>query len=410
MNLVAKPNRPHQKRIVLGVSGSIAAYRACDVVRALQNLNIHVKVAMTDAAAHFVTPLTFEALSGSPCLTSVLAMHDGAIGHIEEAYAADLALIAPATANTIAKLAHGLADDAVTTTVLSVQGPVLIAPAMETRMWLHPATTANVATLQQRGVAFIGPVQGALASGREGDGRLAPVSDIVEAVVRALCTDDFRGQKVLVTAGPTVEDLDPVRFLSNRSSGKMGIALARAFAQRKADVVLVHGPIHEPIATVDGLRRRSVRSAHEMHKAVFDEVSRGVDLCVLAAAVADYRATTVANHKRKKDKGGLADVRFEPTEDILAALGATNPRPFLVGFAAETEDVAANAQKKRVRKNCDLICANHVGQPRYGFDNDDNHVIVYGDNLVRDLVPGSKLAVAHAILDVIQSVRTVSPR
>lgn len=391
------------KRVLVGVGGSIAAYRACDLVRRLRELGATVRVAPSKSACAFVTPLTFEALSGAPCLSGLLDMDNGRIAHIEEAYAADAVILAPATANLMAKLAHGLADEALLATMLSFIGPIVIAPAMETRMWMHPATQANVALLQARGASFVGPVAGALASGRSGVGRLAHVDDVIDALLSALSPKDLTGTRIVITAGPTIEDIDPVRYLTNRSSGKMGVALARAAARRGARVDLVHGPLKIAVPAAPLLLAHPVRSAREMCEMTL-ALAGPADAMLLCAAVADARPANVARRKLKKTKGELASIALEPTEDILATLGAQRggpgERPLLVGFAAETSSVEKHARDKLARKRVDLMCANDVSEPGSGFDVDTNRVILLGRSGRRLVLgPASKVAIADGILD-----------
>lgn len=390
------------KHVLLGVSGSIAAYKACELARQLVAEGARVRVAPTRSATRFVTPLTFEALTGTPCLEGVLDMEDGRIPHVEEAYDADLVIVAPATANLIAKMAHGMADEALLATLLSVRSPVVIAPAMETRMWRHPATQENVEVLRSRGAIIVEPDDGKLASGREGEGRLATLERILEAGRRALTEPDLERRHIIITAGPTAEDIDPVRYLTNRSSGRMGFALATAASRRGALVTLVHGLTAAPLPTGQGIELVPVRSAQEMHDAVMAALDeRRVDAAILAAAVADFRPVGVKTEKIKKDEGALA-LSFERTPDILAEVGRREDRPVLVGFAAETRDVAANARKKLEEKRCDLICANDVSAPGVGFDSEDNHLVLHrrqGEPL--DLGRGSKLALANRVLDAV---------
>lgn len=393
------------KKVLVGVGGSIAAYRACDVVRRLRELGIEVRVAPTRAAQAFVTPLTWEALSGRPILGGVLDVEHGRIPHIEEAYAADAALVAPASADLLARMAHGLADEALLATLLSVRAPVVVAPAMETRMWEHPATRENVAVLARRGVRFVGPVAGALASGRSGSGRLASVDAIVEAVLAVLDAQDLAGVRVLVTAGPTVEDIDPVRFLSNRSSGRMGVAVARAAALRGASVELVHGPLRIEVPPTPGLTAHPARSAADMH-ALVQRLVGSVDIAVLSAAVADARPATVAARKLKKGEDAFTSIPLTPTKDILAGLGKTHARAVtLVGFAAETHDVERYAHDKLARKGCALIVANDVGEAGSGFDVDTNRVYLARAGGGAWLPPMPKDDVAHAILDAVLALR-----
>ncbi len=391
------------KRVLVGVGGSIAAYRACDVVRRLRELGATVRVAPTRAAAAFVTPMTFEALSGAPCLGGVLDVEHGRIPHVEEAHACDLVLVVAATADLLAKMAHGLADEALLATLLAFPGPVVAAPAMESHMWSHAATQANVATLRARGVHLVGPVEGPLASGRSGAGRMAPVDDVVEAAAWAVCTKDLAGARIVVTAGPTVEDLDPVRFLSNRSSGRMGVALAVQAARRGAQVTLVHGPVRIAVPAVPGMTAVPVRGAAEMHEAATRSAARA-DAAILCAAVADARPKTRATKKLKKSKGELARIELVPTRDILADLGAARKkrkarRPVLVGFAAETGDVLGYARGKLAHKGCDLICANDVGEEGSGFDVDTNRMLLVWPNEERWLPQATKDEVAWHILD-----------
>jgi phosphopantothenoylcysteine decarboxylase/phosphopantothenate--cysteine ligase len=388
------------RRVLLGVGGSIAAYKSIELIRELRARGATVKVAPTKAALEFIGALTFEAISGEPILGRALEIDGGRIPHVEEGYAADLAVIAPASADLLAKMAHGLADEGLLATLLSYTGPLVVAPAMESRMWDHPATRANVATLVERGALLVGPVDGALASGRSGKGRFAPVDDILEAALAALVTKDLDGRRVVVTAGPSVEDIDPVRFISNRSSGKMGVAIARAAAQRGAHVTLVHGPLSVEIPHLQGLTPVPVRSAAELRAAVFDVVERGCDVAILSAAVADFRPSTIAGEKIKKGASETMTLTLTRTDDTLAALGARADRPFLVGFAAETNDVVSNAQRKLIQKNCDLVCANDVSEAGVGFGSDQNRVtLLTKDDPAVALPVLSKHAVADRILD-----------
>jgi phosphopantothenoylcysteine decarboxylase/phosphopantothenate--cysteine ligase len=390
------------KHVLLGITGSIAAYKAPLLVRELVATGASVRALATRAATKFVTPLTLEALTGRGVMTDSLEMQQGRIPHVEEAYAADIALIAPASADALAKLAAGFGDEALYATLLSYAGPLVIAPAMETNMWAHPATQANVRTLRERGAVIVEPEAGELASGREGKGRLAELSHILDAARAALAAPDLAGKRVLVTAGPTVEDVDPVRFLTNRSSGRMGVALAARAAARGADVVLVHGPMQVPAPA--GTRAVAVRSAQQMHDAVMAEVDT-VDAAILAAAVADWRPAEAAAEKKKKGADDKLTLELVRTPDILAALGARAERPVLVGFAAETEDVATNARAKLARKNCDAICANDVSGAETGFASEDNELTVYlKDGAERALGRASKTALADGVLDVVREL------
>ncbi len=387
------------RTIVLGVGGGIAAYKACELARLFAKGGGIVRVAMTRAAMHFVTPLTFQALTGAPPLTDVLdPAQDRAYGHLELGRAADLLVVAPATADLIARLRAGMGDDAVTTTALACECPVLLAPAMNVRMWSNPAVRENVAALEKRGCHLVGPTSGALADGDVGPGRLSEPEDIAAAAARLLGPNDLADRKVVVTAGPTREPIDPVRFISNPSSGRMGYAVAKIAARRGARVVLVSGPADLPDPPRVKVER--VGTAEEMAAAVEDEVD-GLDLFVAAAAVSDYRARDVAPQKRKKgdDEETLVLAR---TPDILASVGkrfaGRAGAPVIVGFAAETEGLLENAKKKLASKRCDLVVANKVGRPGSGFAGDRNRVVLVGPG-ERANVEGTKEEVAEAILD-----------
>ena len=390
-------------RITLGVSGGIGAYKAAEVVRGLQKRGHDVTVVMTRSARRFVGELTFEALTRRRVVTSQWAPGLNAdIEHIALATASDLLLVVPATANTIAKFAHGLADDFLSSLFLANTAPVLLAPAMNTHMLEHPAVQENLQTLARRGVHFVDPGDGYLACGWVGKGRLAEPEDIVEAAHRLL-TDGpagrLAGTHVLVTAGPTFEDLDPVRFIGNRSSGRMGYAVAAEAARRGASVTLVSGPTHlDPPAGVTMVR---VRSAADMHAAVMARAG-AMDAVVMAAAVADYTPETVAAEKVAKGDGGWT-LPLKRTTDILADLGRLPSRaakkPVLVGFAAETHDMLAHADAKRTRKGVDLIVANDVTQPGAGFDVTTNAVTFLDDAGAESTPVLSKDAVAARIMD-----------
>lgn len=366
------------RHVVVGVSGSIAAYRACDLVRELRAQGATVRVAPTTGAQAFVTPLTFSALSGLPCLTTSLELDAGKIPHVEEAYRAAVVVVAPASADVLAKMAAGFADEAILSLLLSFSGPVIVAPAMETHMWSHPATQENLATLKARGVIVVGPDEGPLASGRVGRGRLAPVARIVEAILRAATPPSLVGRRVVVTAGPTVEDIDPARTLTNRSSGKMGLLVARALALRGATVELVVGPVTVAVPETPGLVHHPVRSAAQMADTVFSLVHErpdaAIDAVVMAAAVADFTVAHKAPQKLKKQAGPPL-IELVKTTDILATLGARPERSFaLVGFAAETSHIEEAAAEKRHRKGCDVVVGNDVGGAGTGFDVDTNRL------------------------------------
>ena len=387
-------------KIALGVSGGIACYKAAEILRRLQDRGFDVAVVMTKGAAQFVTPLTFRALSGNKVYMDIFegasAGSDpaSAYDHIFLAQSIDLFLIAPATADCIAKMAAGIADDFLTTFHLSVQSPVVVAPAMNTRMWEHASVQANLRTLQSRGVHIVQPEIGRMACNTYGPGRLAPVDVIVDYAAGLLSrTQDLQGRRVLVTAGPTVEDIDPVRFLSNRSSGKMGFAIAQAARTRGAEVTLISGPTD---LEFPGVVR--VRSTEEMRQAVVERFSQ-TDVLIKAAAPLDFRPRTVASQKIKKAKAG-GSLDLEPTPDILQELGARKDGKVLVGFAAETEDLAKNARAKLKAKNLDLIVVNPVGGPDSGFASDTNRAsIIDADGAVQDIPLMSKSQMAEAILD-----------
>jgi phosphopantothenoylcysteine decarboxylase/phosphopantothenate--cysteine ligase len=366
------------RRVLLGVCGGIAAYKAAYLARALRADGADVTTVLTASATRFVGVETFAGLTGNPAHASLWDA-GGTVVHVDLAHAADVLVIAPATANMLAKLAHGLADDLLSATALEFGGPVVVAPAMHTGMWTGPATQANVGTLAARGVRFVGPVDGALAHGDEGAGRFAEPDDIVEAV-RALAADlpasaaPLAGRRVVVTAGPTHEPIDPVRFVGNRSSGKMGVAIATEALARGASVVLVLGPgTVSPPPGVDLVR---VETAEEMRTSVLEHVD--ADAIVMAAAVADFRPKMTADRKLKKDQG-VPDLVFEPTPDILREVAATRrPGQVIVGFAAETDDVEAAGRAKLADKGLDLLVANAVGRPATGFGADTNDAAILG--------------------------------
>jgi phosphopantothenoylcysteine decarboxylase/phosphopantothenate--cysteine ligase len=392
------------RTVVLCVGGGIAAYKACEIARLVVKGRGTVRVAMTPAAIRFVQPLTFQAIAGAPVLTDLLdPVADQAYGHLALSRMADLVVVAPATANLLARIRAGMADDAVTTTVLAATCPLLVAPAMNTRMWRNPATQENVAALRARGVHVVGPGVGELADGDVGEGRLAEPEEIALAASRLLGNLDLAGRKVLVTAGPTREPIDPVRFISNPSSGKMGYAIARVASHRGADVVLVAGPTQLP--DPPGVKVIHVETAEQMARAVELE-STGMDLFVGAAAVSDYRPASASPRKIKKGEGDET-LHLARTPDILAGLGARlagkKDAPALVGFAAETEEVIARAREKLKGKRCDLVVANKVGGPGAGFGSDTNRVaLVSGTELAE--IEGTKEKVAEAILDWIVPV------
>ncbi len=394
------------RHVVVGVTGSIAAYRACDLVRELMAQGATVRVAPTTAAAAFVTPLTFEALSGRPCLTKSVELEHGKIPHVEEAYRAAVVVVAPASADSIAKMAAGFGDEAILSLLLSFAGPVVVAPAMETQMWSHPATQDNIKTLRARGVVVVDPDEGPLASGRSGRGRLAPISRIAEAVLRAATEQRLAGKRVVVSAGPTVEAIDPARTITNRSSGKMGIMVARALALRGADVQLVHGPVSVAVPQTPGITAHAVRSAGDMAARCFGLVDSGVDAVVMAAAVADFTPEHVAQQKLKKHDGP-PQITLVPTIDILATLGARPDRGYaLVGFAAETNNVEGAAQGKRQKKGADVVVGNDVGGADTGFDVETNRLYFARADEARSAWSphGSKEACAELVADEVEAL------
>jgi phosphopantothenoylcysteine decarboxylase/phosphopantothenate--cysteine ligase len=392
------------RTVVLGVGGGIAAYKACELARLVVKGRGRVRVAMTRAATRFVQPLTFQAISGAPVLVDLFdPATEATYGHLSLAREADLLVVAPATADLLARLRAGMADDAVTTTALAVTCPVLVAPAMNTRMWGNPAVQENLAALRARGFHVVGPGAGELADGDVGEGRLAEPEEIAVAASRLLGNLDLAGRRVLVTAGPTREPIDPVRFISNPSSGKMGYAIAAVAARRGAEVTLVSGPTSLPDPS--GAKVIRVETAEEMARAV-EAATAGIDLFVAAAAVSDYRPQRVSPSKIKKGPGDET-LLLSRTPDILAGLGArfagAKDAPVLVGFAAETEEVIARAREKLKSKRCDLVVANKVGAPGAGFGGDSNRVALVSAAELAEIA-GPKEKVAEAILDWILPV------
>jgi phosphopantothenoylcysteine decarboxylase / phosphopantothenate---cysteine ligase len=387
------------KRIVLGVTGGIAAYKSPDLVRRLRERGAEVQVVMTEAAREFVTATTFQAVSGRAVRTDLWdAAAEAAMGHIELARWAHVVLIAPATADFLARLAPGQANDLLTTLCLATEAPVAVAPAMNHVMWSNAATRANMATLQQRGIHILGPGSGDQACGEIGEGRMLEPLELVDKVGGLHIGDGpLRGRRVLISAGPTRERIDPVRFISNRSSGKMGFAVAQAAREAGAEVVLVSGPVSIP--TPPGVRRVDVESAADMLTAVLREVEKGTDIFISTAAVADYRPARPADQKIKKTTDTL-DLCMERTSDVLATVAARPDRPFVVGFAAETESVEQNARLKLLKKNLDLIAANEVGHDK-AFDCEDNQLIVLWRNGRQDLGNAPKLTLARKLVALI---------
>jgi phosphopantothenoylcysteine decarboxylase / phosphopantothenate---cysteine ligase len=392
------------RRVLLGVSGGVAAYKAALVARLLRGAGADVATVLTEAATRFVGPDTFSALTGEPAYTS-LWERPGEVLHVRLAREADVAVVVPATANTIAKLAHGLADDLLSSTMLEVTCPVVVAPAMHSGMWEHAATGANIELLRSRGTVVVGPVTGPLAHGDEGIGRLADPDDVVAAVRGTLARRDLDGRRVLITSGPTFEPIDPVRYVGNRSTGKMGAALAAEAVARGGIVTVVLGPgaIVPPAAEVV-----PIETAEEMRDAVlarFDDA----DAVVMAAAVADFRPKSVSEQKLKKD-AGIPEVMLEPTTDILAELGERRKDQVLVGFAAETDDLERAGRGKLVSKHLDLVVVNRVGREGSGFGADASEAMLLGSaGDPEPLRMWTKRELATAVLDRIVALLSAAP-
>ena len=382
-------------RVLLGVTGGIAAYKAAELVRRLRDAGAEVRVVMTESAGRFVTALTFQALSGNPVRSSLWDEGaEAAMGHIELARWAEEVLIAPASADTIARLAQGRADDLLSTLVLASSAPLSVAPAMNQQMWAHPATRANIDLLRQRGVRVLGPASGSQACGDVGDGRMLEPDDIVQGLLQARGPRPLDGLSVLVSAGPTYEDIDPVRFIGNRSSGRMGFAIAAAAIQAGARVRLVAGPVSLP--TPAGAERIDVRSARQMRDAVV-ACAADSDIFISAAAVGDYRPQTVSPAKLKKSGNALA-LELVQNPDILAELAAMPAHPFLVGFAAETNDLEHYAREKLERKGLDLIAANQVGE-ELGFECSENALLLLWPGGREELGRADKGVLATALVE-----------
>ena len=382
------------KRIVLGVTGGIAAYKAAELVRLLGKQGADVQVAMTEGATHFVTATTFQALSGKPVyLDQWDARMPNAMAHIDLSRQADLILVAPASADFMARIANGMADDLLATMVLARTCPLILAPAMNRQMWENPATQRNVATLAADGVAMIGPACGEQACGEVGAGRMLEPEEIVEEVIAFFTPKVLSGKKVLMTAGPTFEAIDPVRGITNLSSGRMGYALARAARHAGADVTLVSGPVSLPLPA--GVRRVPVRSALEMHAAVMQAVGQA-DVFIAVAAVADYRVANAADQKLKKDHGGVPAIELVENPDILADVASLPAAPFCVGFAAESQNLEAYAQAKRQKKKVPLIAGNLIQD---GFGGDDNRITLFDDQGAHPLAPAPKSVLARQLIE-----------
>ncbi|MBV9506442.1 MAG: bifunctional phosphopantothenoylcysteine decarboxylase/phosphopantothenate--cysteine ligase CoaBC [Acidobacteriia bacterium] len=389
-------------RIILGVGGGIAAYKSAELARLLMDRGHAVQAVMTTASQEFLRPLTFAALTGRKVLTDLFAI-ESAIEHISVAQEHDLLVVAPATADLLAKLAHGIADDFLTTLYLAFTGPVVLAPAMNVNMWQHPATQANLETLERRGHLTVGPAEGYLACGMTGAGRLASPEEISERIELAIENRrDLEEETVLVTAGPTQEPLDPVRFISNRSSGRMGYALAEVAAARGARVILISGPVHLPQPR--GVELIAVRTASEMHDKVFENLGPAT-IVIKSAAVADFHLSKVPEQKVKKTAARVS-LELDPTPDILAELGRKKGDRLLIGFAAETQNLIQEARRKLESKNCDMVVANLVGTADTGFESEQNEVVLVtrtGETLPFSRAP--KREIAGRIFDEIMKLR-----
>jgi phosphopantothenoylcysteine decarboxylase/phosphopantothenate--cysteine ligase len=397
------PRYLQDKAILLRLTGGIACYKSAEVARLLVRSGAKVHALMSVAAQQFITPLTLQSLTGQPVATDLFELsHELQIGHIQLADMADAYLIAPATADVLAKLAAGHADDVVTTVALATRAPVLVAPSMNVNMFEHPLVQQNLARLRDIGYRIIPPGEGELACGWHGKGRLAEPPVLLAEVERAVCVPDLRGERVVVTAGPTREFLDPIRFLTNRSSGKMGFALAETAWRRGADVVLISGPV--ALSTPYGVRRQDVVSAQDMYEALAHEFE-GASIVLMCAAVADYKPAEQRTKKVKKQDRRWA-LELEPTVDILATLARRKGKQFLVGFAAETEQVESFGREKLVRKGLDLVVANDVSRTDAGMESDFNAALLldrFGGRLELPLMPKADLA--EAILDRVVEIR-----
>lgn len=392
------------KKIVVGITGSIAAYKSAEIVRLLRRIGAEVRVVMTEHATHFMNPLTFETLSGNGVITDMFSQHGITLDHVSLGQDSDLIAIAPATANIVGKIAHGIGDDFLSTLVLAAACKVLLCPAMDGEMFRNPIVQANLGSLRERGLIIMEPEEGVLASGAVGTGRLPDPSTIVEEITSILSDRDLEGLKVLVTAGPTIEYIDPVRILTNRSTGKMGYALARAARRRGAEVTLVSGPTY--LQQPKGIHAIHVNTAEEMREAVLGSY-KDKDVVIKAAAVSDYRPVKKAPHKEKKEKGNTS-MEMEPTPDILAELGKDKGTALLVGFAAETTEHIARAVEKIKKKNLDLIVLNDVSKDDRGFAVDSNEVrIIDREGNEQEIPLMSKEDVADKILDRIKGLRAV---
>ena len=387
-----------QKKILLGVTGGIAAYKCAELIRRLKDHQVEVKVVMTDAAKSFITPLTLQAVSGNPIHDDLLdPSAEAAMGHIELARWADLIVIAPASADFIARLATGMGNDLLTTLCLATHRPVAVAPAMNQGMWSNPATQDNIATLSKRNIQVWGPASGDQACGEVGMGRMHEPAEILTFIAEHFTDPVLAGKKITITAGPTREAIDPVRFISNHSSGKMGFAIAAAAANAGATVTLVAGPVALP--TPSGVARIDVASAQEMYDAVHG-LQNAMDIFIATAAVADYRPASAVDQKIKKDADTM-QINLIKNPDILASVAAWENKPFCVGFAAETQNVLEYAQGKFKKKNLDMIAANDVSQPGIGFNSDENALTVIWPDGHKQLERNTKTALAKQLVELI---------
>lgn len=385
------------KRILLGVTGGIAAYKAAVLLRLLRQHGAEVRVVMTRNACEFITPLTLQALSGKPVHTELLDLEtESAMGHIDLARWADLVLIAPASANFIARYSNGFAEDLLSTLCLATTSPVMLAPAMNQQMWLNPATQENLGKMKARGIAVIGPTEGDQACGENGPGRMLEPEEIASLAAKSFETNILSGSRLLVTAGPTREAIDPVRYISNRSSGRMGYAVAMAAIEAGAEVSLVSGPVN--LTAPDRADLIKVTSAAEMYSAVMQKIS-STDIFISAAAVADYSLQTIAEQKIKKSSDSY-ELNLQKNPDILAEVAALNSPPFTVGFAAETENLELNAQTKLRSKKLNMIAANQVGED-LGFDSDMNALTVFWGAEHKQLQKASKTRLARTLITLI---------
>ncbi len=392
-------HRLTNRHILIGITGGIAAYKAAELTRLFKGVGAEVRVVLTDAGAEFITPLTLQALSGNPVHQSLLDPEaEQGMGHIELARWADLIIVAPATADFMARLSSGMANDLLTTLCLATDAPIALAPAMNQAMWRDPRTQQNLEALLSQGVNIFGPGSGEQACGDTGPGRMLEPTQIMQACADLIAAGPLEGKRVVITAGPTREAIDPVRFISNHSSGKMGYALAEAAAKAGAAVTLISGPV--ALATPKGVQRVGVESAQEMLEASLIAAS-AADIFIGAAAVADYRPVMVADQKIKKGAEEVMEILLTKNPDIIATIATLEPRPFMVGFAAETENVIAYARSKLERKGLDLVIANDVSQSDIGFNSDDNEVVVVGAGGEIAMPRASKAALAENLIALI---------